>query len=138
MSVFLSAVLLIALKNLLSSVFQLALMAFAAHTNQSSTGGCYMCLLPKCCVCDLAFCFLASLYSLLGTNLSEVVLKQRGVPGSFIMEKLGLSDWSLRILALIISTSALVLGHEGEIHWVLLKYLQNYTKAGIEIKACPM
>lgn len=49
------------------------------------------------------------------------------------MEKLGLLDWSLvTILALIISTSASVLGHEGEIHTVLLKYLQNFTKAGIE------
>lgn len=130
MNVFLPAVL---LKNLLSSVFQLTFMAFAAHTNQSSTGGCYMCLVPKCCIYDLAFLFLPSLYSLLGTNLSEVILKQRGVGASYIMEKLGLLDWSLvTILVLIISTSALVLGHEGEIHWVLLKYLQNYTKAGIE------
>lgn len=49
------------------------------------------------------------------------------------MEELGSSDWSLvTVSALIISTSALVLGHEGEIYWVLLKYLQNYTKAGTE------
>lgn len=128
MDVFLPAVL---LKNLLSSVFQLAFMAFAAHTNQSSTGGCCMCLVPKCSIYDLAFLFLALLYSLLRTNLSEVLLKQRGVGA--IIEKLGLLDWSLvTILALIISTSASVLGHEGEIHMVLLKYLQNFTKAGIE------
>lgn len=48
------------------------------------------------------------------------------------MEELGSSDWSLvTVSALIISTSALVLGHEREIYWVLLKYLQNYTKAGL-------
>lgn len=90
-----------------------------------------MCLVPKCCICDLPFVFFrASLHSLLGINLSEVRLKQRGVGASYIMEKFSSSDWSLvTILALIISASTLVLGHEGEIHWVLLKYRQNYTRA---------
>lgn len=92
-----------------------------------------MCLLPKWCICDLAFLFLALLHSLLLPNFSEVTLKQRGIGASYIMEKLGSSDWSLvTILALIISTSALVLGDERKICWVLLKYLQNDTRAGTE------
>lgn len=46
------------------------------------------------------------------------------------MKELGASDWSLvTILALI---SALVLGYEGEICRVLLKYLQNFIRAGTE------
>lgn len=46
------------------------------------------------------------------------------------MKELGASDWSLvTILALI---SALVLGYEAEICRVLLKYLQNFIRAGTE------